>query len=85
MATLTDATAAPALDINNKAEFLTAKTGWLDLIGLVLKCLVLYYLESAYAKEAERKALIAKQQNEIAQQNAAERQTNKPPDGSIII
>jgi hypothetical protein len=66
--------------LDNKLEFITRKVSWLELIGLLIKCAILYFYEQALKAEHERKALIDKQQNEAKQSNNAEQQVNLPTD-----
>ncbi len=72
------------IDLENKSEFLTRKTNILELIILLLKCGILFYLESAYAKEAVRINLKRTQEKEIEEKNKAEKESKKGQ-GEIIL
>jgi hypothetical protein len=73
------------LNIDDKLGWLQQKVGWLELAGLLIKCAILWFYESALAKEFARKQLIEKQQNEAKQSNQAEQQANLPASGTVVL
>jgi len=50
-----------------------------------MKVAILWFYESALAKERERKMLIEKQKSEAKQSNDAEQSVNLPANGQVVI
>lgn len=72
-------------NLDDKLGWLQQKVGWMDLIGLLIKCAILWFYESALKNERERKELMEKQANEAKQSNQAEQQVNLPHNGDVIL